>query len=404
MLSLACATAGLVPFTAQPQFRRAVSTATNLHMSTLYDMPVSNHGARVRLLLYKKGLESEVTIAKPGDLGGLVSEEYKALNPQCKMPLLVDEDEGVTVYEADAICRHVLDKHADAGPSLVPSTLAGRTRAELICRLHDAYVGPIQGCLYKPAPPFGRFTTRASALRELRAQLDELERLADPAGPYLAGDAFSLADATFFPTVAFVVQMLPKFDEAVVSDGAANPDAAPLDAAAGALGPRLLAWWAHMSTVDAEGMRVLDELRGGLDAWEQPSERWGDNRWAPLLHAGTRDDAPRTLFDKILSKEIPSEVVYEDDVCLAFKDINPAAPTHVLIIPKERDGLTGLGAATAEHAGTLGHLMVAAAKIAKQEGLDDFRVVTNNGESAGQSVFHLHLHLIGGRELAWPPG
>ena len=149
---------------------------------------------------------------------------------------------------------------------------------------------------------------------------------------------------------------------------------------------------------------AADELRGGLDAWEQPSERWGDNRWAPLLHAGTRDDAPRTLFDKILSKEIPSEVVYEDDVCLAFKDINPAAPTHVLIIPKERDGLTGLGAATAEHAGTLGHLMVAAAKIAKQEGLDDFRVVTNNGESAGQSVFHLHLHLIGGRELAWPPG
>ena len=402
MSALFLAAAAFVPFTGP---RRALSAANNLQMSTLYDMPVSNHGARVRLLLYKKGLESDVKIAKPGDLGGLVSEEYKALNPQCKMPLLVDEDEGVTVYEADAICRHVLDKHADAGPSLVPSTLAGRTRAELICRLHDAYVGPIQGCLYKPAPPFGRFTTRASALRELRAQLDELERLADPAGPYLAGDAFSLADATFFPTVAFVVQMLPKFDEAVVRDaGRTDTDAAPLDAAAGALGPRLLAWWAHMSTVDAEGMRVLDELRGGLDAWEQPSERWGDNRWAPLLHAGTRDDAPRTLFDKILSKEIPSEVVYEDDVCLAFKDINPAAPTHVLIIPKERDGLTGLGAATAEHAGTLGHLMVAAAKIAKQEGLDDFRVVTNNGESAGQSVFHLHLHLIGGRELAWPPG
>ena len=402
MSAVFLAAAAFVPFTSP---RRAVGATNTLQMSTLYDMPVSNHGARVRLLLYKKGLESEVAIAKPGDLGGLVSEEYKALNPQCKMPLLVDEDEGVTVYEADAICRHVLDKHADAGPSLVPSTLAGRTRAELICRLHDAYVGPIQGCLYKPAPPFGRFTTRASALRELRAQLDELERLADPAGPYLAGDAFSLADATFFPTVAFVVQMLPKFDEAVVRDaGRTDTDAAPLDAAAGALGPRLLAWWAHMSTVDAEGMRVLDELRGGLDAWEQPSERWGDNRWAPLLHAGTRDDAPRTLFDKILSKEIPSEVVYEDDVCLAFKDINPAAPTHVLIIPKERDGLTGLGAATAEHAGTLGHLMVAAAKIAKQEGLDDFRVVTNNGESAGQSVFHLHLHLIGGRELAWPPG
>jgi histidine triad (HIT) family protein len=70
----------------------------------------------------------------------------------------------------------------------------------------------------------------------------------------------------------------------------------------------------------------------------------------------------------------------------------------------QRDGLTGLGAATPEHAATLGHLMVAASAIAKQEGLDDFRLVTNNGESAGQSVFHLHLHLIGGRPLAWPPG
>ena len=88
MLSLACATAGLVPFTAQPQFRKAVGNANNVRMSTLYDMPVSNHGARVRLLLYKKGLESEVAIAKPGDLGGLVSDEYKALNPQCKICLL----------------------------------------------------------------------------------------------------------------------------------------------------------------------------------------------------------------------------------------------------------------------------------------------------------------------------
>ena len=91
-------------------------------------------------------------------------------------------------------------------------------------------------------------------------------------------------------------------------------------------------------------------------------------------------------------------------MCYAFRDINPVADTHVLIIPKRRDGLSGLGVATAEHAATLGHLMVAAATIAKQEGLDDFRLVSNNGESAGQSVFHLHLHLIGGRPLAWPPG
>ena len=135
-------------------------------LTTLYDLPVSNHGARVRLLLYKKGLESAVNIVSPMDLGGLRSEEYTRLNPQGKMPLLV-EDDGSAVWESDAICRHLLDKHADAGPSLWPSTLTSRTAAEVICRHHDAYLGPIQGCLYKPVPPFGRFGTRAAALREL---------------------------------------------------------------------------------------------------------------------------------------------------------------------------------------------------------------------------------------------
>jgi glutathione S-transferase len=135
-------------------------------LTTLYDLPVSNHGARVRLLLYKKGLESAVKIVSPQELGGLRSAEYKALSPQGKMPLLV-EDDGTSVWESDAICRHLLDKHADTGPSLRPTTLTARTAAEVICRHHDAYLGPIQGCLYKPVPPFGRFGTRAAALREL---------------------------------------------------------------------------------------------------------------------------------------------------------------------------------------------------------------------------------------------
>ena len=97
-------------------------------------------------------------------------------------------------------------------------------------------------------------------------------------------------------------------------------------------------------------------------------------------------------------------MVYEDEKALAFRDINPVAPTHVLVIPKRREGLSGLGTASAEHAGILGHLMVTAAAIARQEGLDDFRLVSNNGASAAQSVFHLHLHIIGGRTMTWPPG
>ena len=301
------------------------------------------------------------------------------------------------MWETDAICRYLLEKHAADGPSLFPSDPAARAACEVLRCYHDAYLGPIQGCLYKPAPPFGRFASRSAALTELRAQLEVAESLASPTGPYLAGGEFSLADATLFPTMVFITTMLPKFDEAMVAPAGAPPSA-PRDAAAEALGPRLLAWYTHMSKVDAEGMRVAAEIQSGLAAWE------AKDRWAPLLGAGTRDAAPPTIFDKILAGEIPSDAVYEDELCFAFRDINPVAPTHILLIPKRREGLTGLGAATSEHAAILGHLMVTASAIAKQEGLEDFRLVTNNGASAGQSVFHIHLHIIGGRALQWPPG
>ena len=369
-------------------------------VSNLYDLPVSNHGARVRLLLYKRGLEDKVNIISPMELGGLRSPEYTALNPQGKMPLLTDGDD-CTVWESDAICRHLLAKHAGegSGPSLWPTDLAARTAAEVITRHHDAYLGPIQGCLYKPFPPFGRFTSRPEALRELVDQLAVVEALAHPVGPYLTGDEFSLADATLFPTMVFITHMLPKFDEKLVAAGGAlSPTAESRDAAAGVLGPRLLSWWAHMTTRDEAAMRVAEELRSGFEAWE------AKGRWDGIRGAGTRDSSPPTIFDKILAREIPSDVVYEDSKCLAFRDISPVAPSHILLIPKERDGLVGLAAATGDHTAILGHLMVTAAAIAKQEGLEDFRLVTNNGEGAGQSVFHLHLHIIGGRPLAWPPG
>jgi histidine triad (HIT) family protein len=98
-------------------------------------------------------------------------------------------------------------------------------------------------------------------------------------------------------------------------------------------------------------------------------------------------------------------VVYEDDFVFAFRDIAPAAPTHILIIPKNKDGLTGLSQAEERHEAVLGKLLVAAAKIAKQEGLEKgYRIVINDGEHAGQTVFHLHVHLLGGKEFSWPPG
>jgi histidine triad (HIT) family protein len=110
-----------------------------------------------------------------------------------------------------------------------------------------------------------------------------------------------------------------------------------------------------------------------------------------------------TIFGKIIRREIPANIVYEDDLCLAFRDINPQAPTHVLIIPKKE--ITGLADATAEDQALLGHLMLAAGKVVRQLGVGEaFRVVVNNGAEAGQSVYHLHLHLLAGRKFRWPPG
>ncbi|KAL8193857.1 hypothetical protein R6Q57_026099 [Mikania cordata] len=112
-----------------------------------------------------------------------------------------------------------------------------------------------------------------------------------------------------------------------------------------------------------------------------------------------------TIFDKIISKEIPSTIVYEDEKVLAFRDINPQAPVHVLVIPKLRDGLTELGKAEPRHEDILGHLLHASKIVAEKEGIvDGFRVVINSGATACQSVYHLHLHVLGGRQMKWPPG
>uniref|UniRef100_K3X428 HIT domain-containing protein n=1 Tax=Globisporangium ultimum (strain ATCC 200006 / CBS 805.95 / DAOM BR144) TaxID=431595 RepID=K3X428_GLOUD len=121
--------------------------------------------------------------------------------------------------------------------------------------------------------------------------------------------------------------------------------------------------------------------------------------------AGTAAHVGETIFDKIIKREIPAKIVFEDDQVLAFHDVNPQAPVHILIIPKVRDGLTQLVHAEERHEGVLGHLLHTAKVIAKQQQLDNgFRIVINDGQDGCQSVFHLHLHLLGGRKLGWPPG
>jgi len=110
-----------------------------------------------------------------------------------------------------------------------------------------------------------------------------------------------------------------------------------------------------------------------------------------------------TIFQKIIDRQIPADIVYEDDQSLAFRDIHPQAPTHVLVIPKRR--IPSLANATDEDAMLLGHLLLVASKLAHQFGLTNgYRAVINSGPDGGQSVDHLHVHLLGGRQLTWPPG
>lgn len=111
----------------------------------------------------------------------------------------------------------------------------------------------------------------------------------------------------------------------------------------------------------------------------------------------------KTIFKRIIDKEIPAKIIHEDDLCLAFHDVNPQAPTHVLVIPKKE--IPSLAQLSADDQKLLGHLLLVVQKLAGDLGLaNGYRVVVNCGPDGGQSVDHLHLHLLGGRQLKWPPG
>jgi histidine triad (HIT) family protein len=111
-----------------------------------------------------------------------------------------------------------------------------------------------------------------------------------------------------------------------------------------------------------------------------------------------------TIFEKIIAREIPADIVFEDDQCLAFRDINPQAPVHVLLVPKRV--IPRLGEAKSDDHALLGHLLVKAGEVARSLGIGEsgFRVVINHGPDGGETVPHLHLHIFGGRHMAWPPG
>ena len=114
-------------------------------------------------------------------------------------------------------------------------------------------------------------------------------------------------------------------------------------------------------------------------------------------------ETTETIFSKIIRREIPAEIVYEDDLAIAFKDIHPQAPIHILVIPKQ--AIAQLADAESQDHALMGHLLLTVKRVAQQAGLDNgYRVVINTGVDGGQTVNHLHLHILGGRQMAWPPG
>jgi histidine triad (HIT) family protein len=111
----------------------------------------------------------------------------------------------------------------------------------------------------------------------------------------------------------------------------------------------------------------------------------------------------KTLFERIIAREIPAAIIFEDDRCIAFKDINPQAPLHALVVP--RQPIPKISDANPPDASLLGHLLLVAAQVARDAGFGEaFRLAINNGAGAGQTVFHLHVHVLAGRPFSWPPG
>lgn len=114
-------------------------------------------------------------------------------------------------------------------------------------------------------------------------------------------------------------------------------------------------------------------------------------------------ETTETIFSKIIRREIPAEIVYEDDLAIAFKDVNPQAPVHILVIPKEP--IAQLADAESKDHSLMGHLLLTVKRVAQQAGLNNgYRIVINTGPDGGQTVSHLHLHILGGRQMTWPPG
>lgn len=216
---------------------------------TLYDVPVSNNGARVRLISRWKNIDIDIVNPNEAFEGGIKGAAYAEINPQMKMPTFVASD-GLRLPESEVISQYLLDAFAESAPSLTPASVNARACASLAVRIHDVYIAPVQGAMYRG--PMDR-ATRADWIKEIARQMDALEEVcARCEGPFVAGDSPSFADAAVFPTLIFMDFLLPKyFGWKSAFEGR----------------PALEREYAAMMK-DTAGKATYDEVRGGLEAWE----------------------------------------------------------------------------------------------------------------------------------------
>ena len=223
----------------------------------LYDVPVSNHGARIRMVMYAKGLIEKGVAAIESPMvafpdGGLRSPGYTSISPQQKMPVLNVEDKKLVIAEASACCRYVVERFRSESPPFESESAEERAVSNMIECIHDSYISGIQGCMYKAMD----VEERLAKLRELKKQLDILEvHLGE--GPFAAGAAVSIGDCALFPTMIFVDVITPRFGWPSVFESR----------------PKLKAWWAAMLGGDAYITKVYDEVKDGLAKWAA-NGRW----------------------------------------------------------------------------------------------------------------------------------
>lgn len=243
-------------------FLLVLTLVQSLTQEVLYDAPVSNHGARVRLIVRLKELGDKIAIKDPQTIGGVKSEQYLSLNRQGKSPLLIT-DTGFPLSESDTIARYLTEKYPHP-PTFIPNHILQRSLSDQICRIHDIYVSPIQSCMYRaPGNIFGPFgSDRGAALQELQRQLQVIEevltkfyeKFPEEKGDFLCGKEISLAAVTLFPTMIFCDFMLPQFFGLKESEYK---------------GPILSAWSKFFSDCHPKVIETKEEILTCLEVWKE---------------------------------------------------------------------------------------------------------------------------------------